>query len=127
MSAVQDITASALVAAALKLSASAANIANAQDAARVGARPAFKPFGVQNSPLPGGGVVATAVTLGPSQTLAFDPTSPLANPQGLVQLPEVDPVSEISNQLAGSQAFAFALKALKVADDEERTLLNIKV
>lgn len=124
---VSAIAASGLVAASLKLSASAANTVNANDAGKVGGKPAYNPLGVVNAPLPEGGVAAAAVTLSPGQTLAFDPTSALANAQGLVQAPEIDPVSEVSNQLAARQAFAFSLEALKVADDNEKTLLNIKV
>ena len=127
MSPVSAIAASGLVAATLKLGASAGNVANANDTAKVGAQPAFNPLGVETSALPEGGVVANAVTLSPGQTLAFDPTSPLANAQGLVQAPEIDPVAEISNQLLARQAFAASLAALKVADDEQKTLLNIKV
>lgn len=124
---VSAIAASGLVAATLKLSASAANTVNANDVGKVGGKPAYNPLGVVNAPLPEGGVAAAAVTLSPGQTLAFDPTSALANAQGLVQAPEIDPVSEVSNQLAARQAFAFSLEALKVADDNEKTLLNIKV
>ena len=127
MSPASAIAASGLVAATLKLGASAANLANASDAAKVGVKAAFDPLGVQTSPLPGGGVAARVVTLSPGQTLAFDPTSALANAQGLVQAPEIDPVSEVSNRLLAHQAFAFSLEALKVAAENEKTLLNIKV
>jgi flagellar basal-body rod protein FlgC len=127
MSPASAIAASGLVAATLKLGASAANLVNANDVARVGGKPAFNPLGVQNSSLREGGVAASVVTLSPGQTLAFDPTSVLANAQGLVQAPEIDPASEVSNQLLARQAFAFSLEALKVAGENEKTLLNIKV
>ena len=127
MSPASAIAASGLVAAALKLGASAANLANANDVAKVGARSAFNPLGVQTSPLPEGGVAASVVTLSPGQTLAFDPTSALADAQGLVQAPEIDPVSEVSNQILARQAFAFSLEALKVANENQKTLLNIRV
>ena len=127
MSPASAIAASGLVAAALKLGASAANLANVSDTAKVGGKPAFSPLGVGTAPLPGGGVTASVVTLSPGQTLAFDPTSALADAQGLVQAPEIDPAAEVSNQLLARQAFAFSLAALKVADETQKTLLNIKV
>ena len=127
MSPASAIAASGLVAAALKLGASAANLANVSDTAKVGGKPAFNPLGVGTTPLPGGGVTASVVTLSPGQTLAFDPTSALADAQGLVQAPEIDPAAEVSNQLLARQAFAFSLAALKVADETQKTLLNIKV
>jgi flagellar basal-body rod protein FlgC len=120
------IALSGLIAATLKLNASASNLANAGDVSPVGGRPAYRPLAVTQSALPGGGVAATAVTLGPGQVIAFDPTSPAASAQGLIQAPEIDPVSEISNQIAGGQAFAFSLKVLKAADQTEKAVLDIK-
>ena len=116
---------SGLNAADLTLNASASNLANADDVSAVGGAPAYNPVGVQQSALPGGGVVASAVTMKPSQMLAYDPTSPIANSVGLVQAPEIDPVSEVTNQLVSSQAFAYSLAALKAADEEQQTLLDI--
>jgi flagellar basal-body rod protein FlgC len=126
MTSATDIALSGLAAATLKLNAAASNLVNAGDVARVGGAPAYRPLAVNQSAVPGGGVVAAAVTLSPGQVIAFDPTSPLANAQGLVDAPEIDPVSEISNQLASSQAFAFSLKVLKAADENEQALLDIK-
>ncbi|SRR5579871_4683893 len=126
MTPVPGIALSGLVAATTALTASASNLANAGDTAKVGAKPAYNPRAVHDTSAPGGGVVATVVTLKPGQMLAFDPTSAMANAQGLVQAPEIDPVSEISNQIAAGHAFAFSLEALKAADDEQKTLLDLK-
>ena len=89
-------------------------------------RTAYSPVSVQNSATPGGGVTAVATTMAPGQMVAFDPTSVMANASGLVDTPEIDPVNEISNQLAASNAFAFSLEALQAADEEQQTLLDIK-
>jgi len=125
MMSAQTTAISGLNAATLTLNASASNLANADDVSPVGGDPAYSPIGVQQSAQPGGGVVASAVTLKPSQMLAYDPTSPMANSVGLVQAPEIDPVSEVTNQLVSSQAFAYSLAALKAADEEQQTLLDI--
>jgi flagellar basal-body rod protein FlgC len=123
---VAAIAASGLVAATLKLQVSASNIANAGDAARIGARNAFQPRATAQSSVAGGGVVARAVTVKPASLIAYDPTSPLADANGLILAPEIDPITEISNQFAAGQAFAFSLEALKVADENDKTLLDLK-
>jgi flagellar basal-body rod protein FlgC len=120
------ISLSGMNAATVKLNASASNLANAGDTSRVGGPPGYSPLSVQNSATPGGGVTAVATTMAPGQMLAFDPSSVMANPSGLVDTPEIDPVNEISNQIAAGHAFAFSLEALQVADEEQQTLLDIK-
>jgi len=114
-----------LNAATLTLDASASNLANADDVSAVGGPPAYNPVAVQQSARPGGGVIATAVTLKPSQLLAYDPNSPVANAAGLVQAPEIDPVSEVTNQLVAGQNFAYSLTALKAANEEQQALLDM--
>jgi len=116
---------SGLAAATLRLNVSAQNVANADDVSEIGGPPAYSPLAVQQSALPSGGVTATAVTLAPGQTLAYDPASPFTDGSGLVQAPEIDPVSEITNQLAAGQAFAYSLAALKAADEEQQALLDM--
>lgn len=125
MTSAMAIASSGLTAAMLSLGASASNVANAGDVSAVGAA-GYAPLGVVTSPAPGGGVAAQAVTLKTPSLLVFDPTSPVANAQGLAETPNVDPIAEASNQLAASHAFAFSLQALKAADDEEKTLLDMK-
>jgi len=118
------IALSGLTAASLKLAASASNLANADDKAPIGA-PAPKRLDVQTTTATGGGVAA-AVTVRSASVLAYDPASPLANPQGLLQAAEIDPILEISNQLQAGRAFAFSLKALEAQDEAEKTLLDLK-
>ncbi len=74
---------------------SAGNIANANDAVPVGTpayaaeTPVFTPVGGGVPGQPGEGV-ATSVVLGSSTgVVAYDPSSPVANPQGEVVLPDV--------------------------------------
>ena len=75
---------------------------------------------------PGGGVSAQVVTAKTAQLLVYDPASPLAGVGGMVETPEIDPVAEIANQIAAGRAFAFSLEALKAADEEQKSLLDIK-
>jgi flagellar basal-body rod protein FlgC len=122
---VAAIAASGLVAATLKLSVSASNIANAGDEARIGSKSAYQPRATVQTSVGGGGVVARAVTAKPASLIAYDPTSPLADANGLILAPEIDPINEISNHFQASQAFAFSLEALKVADENDKTLLDM--
>ncbi|HEY1426169.1 MAG TPA: hypothetical protein VGF50_05810 [Caulobacteraceae bacterium] len=117
---------SGLAAASLGLTVSAANLANAGVKGAPGSPGAYAPRGVKQSPAPGGGVSAQVVTLKTAQLLVYDPASPVAGAGGLVQTPEIDPVSEITNQMAAGRAFAVSLEALKVADDEQKQLLDVK-
>lgn len=126
MTPVAAIAASGLAAATLKLTVSASNLANAGDAAPVGSSSGYQPLTTEQSPAPGGGVIARAVAARPSSLVVYDPTSPLADAHGLILAPEIDPIIEIANQLAAGRAFAFSLEALKVADENEKTLLDLK-
>lgn len=125
MSPATAIALSGLTAATLKLGAAASNLANSQDEAPIGA-PGYQPLKVQNTTAPGGGVAAVATTVKPASFLAYDPTSPVANAQGLIAKPEIDPIEEVSNQLQAGRAFAFSLKALEVQNETEQTLLDLK-
>ena len=125
MTPVAAIAQSGIAAATLKLNASASNIVNANDTSALGA-PGYQALGVNNSAVPTGGVVAQAVTLKPGTMVIYDPTSSAANALGFAQAPEIDPISETSNMLAAGRAFAFSVKVLKAADDEDKTLLDMK-
>jgi flagellar basal-body rod protein FlgC len=115
-----------MTAATVKLTASASNIANADDTSAVGSSGGYKPLGVNQTPIAGGGVSAQAVTLKAAQLIIYDPTSPVANGQGFVQAPEIDPITEVMGQIDAGRAFAFSLKALRAANQEEKTLLDLK-
>jgi flagellar basal body rod protein FlgC len=85
----------------------------------------YQPLATQNTALPGGGVSAQAVTLKPASYQAYDPTSPLADAQGMIDKPQIDEIGEIANQIQGGQAYAFQLKTMQVANEEEASLLDM--
>jgi flagellar basal-body rod protein FlgC len=105
------IAQSGLAAATLKLNVAARNLANANDTSAVGAA---------------GGVSAQAVTVKPASLIIYDPLTAAANVQGLVQAPEIDPIREIGTLQTSRTAFAYSLKALRVANQEQHTLLDLK-
>ena len=119
------IALSGVNAATLRLNVSASNVANADDVSAPGAA-GYQAQGTDQSSTSDGGVSARAVTLKPGQALVFDPTSILAGPSGLVSMPEVNPIEEVTNQMQSAVAFSAALKAFGVAQKEEKTLLNLK-
>jgi flagellar basal-body rod protein FlgC len=123
---VAAIAGSGLAAATLGLNVSAANLANANDKSAPASKAPYAPGAVRQSPAPGGGVSARAITLKTAQMLVYDPASPLAGVGGMVETPEIDPISEVSNQIAAGHAFAFSLEALQAADDEQKQLLDLK-
>jgi flagellar basal-body rod protein FlgC len=125
VSSIFAIAQSGLAAANSMLNVSASNIANIDDASPVGALGGFDPSQIETSPAPGGGVIAQAVTVKPAQLIAFNPTSPVANGQGLVDMPDIDPITEVTNQLAAGVAFAYSLAALKVAEQEQQQTLDM--
>ena len=119
-----SIAQSGLAAATLSLNVSAANIANIGDTSPIGTA-SYTPSQAVYSTVTGGGVTAQAVTVKPSQLIAYDPSSPIATAQGFLQTPDIDPISEVSNQLQAKGAFAYSLQALKTAQEEQNVLLNI--
>jgi len=126
VSSIFAIAESGLAAATSMLNASASNIANIADTSPVGAVGAYVPRQVKTSAAPGGGVVAQAVTVKPAQLVTYDPASPLAGVKGMVDTPDIDPIAEVTNQLAAGVAFAYSLAALQVADEEEKQALDMK-
>jgi len=125
VSSISAIAQSGIAAANSMLNVSASNIANIADTSPVGAVGAYDPSQVEASPTPGGGVTTQAVTVKPAQLLAYDPASPMANAQGFVDMPEIDPVTEVINQLTAGTAFAYSLAALKVANEEQQQTLDM--
>src|SRR5262250_2543063 len=110
------IAISGLTAAALKVDAAASNLVNAQDTPRASA----PPISIVESPSPTGGVIATAIALRTAPLVAYDPASAGANAAGLVLTAEIDPIAEIAGVIAGAQAFAFSLQALKVVIENDK-------
>jgi flagellar basal-body rod protein FlgC len=122
---ISAIAQSGLASATLRLNVAASNLANTDDASAVGAAGAYNPSQVVASGAPGGGVTARAVTTKPAQLLAYDPASTFANNQGLVDMPNIEPTTEVTNQFSAGLAFAYSLAALKAGNQEQQQTLNM--
>ena len=136
MDAAMAIAASGMAAASASLAASASNIANMETIGPVPptspSQPVpqtsgsvYQPVSVTSTTLPGGGAQAVLSSTLPSYILAYDPTAPFANMQGMVAAPNVDPVSEVVNQISASAAFEANLNSFKAADRNFKSLLDM--
>ena len=60
----------------------------------------------------------------PGHALAYDPSAPFANLQGMVAAPNVDPVAETVKQISASAAFRANLAVFEAADRNAKSLLD---
>jgi flagellar basal-body rod protein FlgC len=129
------IAASGMAAAQASLTASASNIANVETTGPVpvtgpsqpvpqGAGNVYQPVSTTLTAQPSGGVSASISNTLPSYTLSYDPSAPFANLQGMVAAPNVDPASEVVNQMSASLAFRANLAVFKTADKTFQSLLD---
>lgn len=129
------IAASGMAAAQASLTASASNVANIETTGPVpatspsqpvpqGAGNVYQPVSTTLTSLPSGGVQASLSNTLPSYTLAYDPSAPFANLQGMVAAPNVDLAAEAVNQMSASLAFRANLAVFKAADKTFKSLLD---
>src|SRR5271154_2827089 len=122
---------SGLLAAQNQLSAVATNVANSGDVSRVqpqaGDPPVFNPIDVVDTTASSGGVNSTAVPVTPASVTAPDAQSPLADANGLVNLPNVDLGTQLVNGLLANLAFAANAKVIVAAKQMQDSLLKIDV
>lgn len=117
-----SIAASGMMAAQVQLAASASNIANMQDDGPAGS--AYQPVMVDETTAPGGGVQTSLSSMTPGNILAYDPSAPFANLQGMVAAPNVDPAAEMVNQLTATIAFKANLAVFKAAESDDKALFE---
>lgn len=122
---------SGLTAAATRVGVTANNVANVKT---VGTPDAENPDDAvyqaqdvqQSSVEPSGGTRAQVVDRQPQGgLLAYDPNSPLANGEGLVEAPNVDLGREITDLIQAESAYKANLKTLQTAEELEREVTDI--
>lgn len=135
------IALSGLQAQTARLNAAASNIANAGDTGTLPAAPGtaasasgasssapavtvYKPLQVSLVAQESGGVAATITADQTGYSAAYDPSSPLANGQGLVATPNVDYANETVNLLESKEAYKANISVIKTADEMEKELLD---
>jgi flagellar basal-body rod protein FlgC len=114
---------SGLQAATKRFNVAANNIVNASTTSRPGEQ-GFVPFRIVNTPRPGGGLTAEAVPVNPPSIPLFNPDSPNANADGLVNFPNVSLVEEIVQLKMAEHTYKASALIIKTALETERTLLD---
>ena len=130
ISAVTSIAASGLNAASTRLQASASNIANAQSGgARPGAparaRTTFLPVVADQASLANGGVKVDLRMVQPGYFMAYAPSSPSSDKDGMTAMPDVDPAAEAVNQIEARRQYEANLRVLQTADKMQGSALKI--
>lgn len=121
---------SGLHAATKRVQGAASNIANAGDLSRVKPKdgePVFQPIQTVQSPVPGGGVMAHFQPLDPSTVTVYQPDSPLADANGLVNAPNVDLEQQLLDLLGAEQAYKANLKTIETAAQMDKDILKLDI
>ena len=109
---------SGLRAASKRLEVSASNTVNAQSEN-------YTPGRVVQTALVLSGVKAEAIPVSPPTVPVYDPQSPTADADGIVQRPNVALESEMVEQKLAQRAFEANLRTVETADRMTKTVLDI--
>ncbi|HEX9465120.1 MAG TPA: flagellar basal body rod C-terminal domain-containing protein [Alphaproteobacteria bacterium] len=119
---------SGLIAAQNRIAAVATNVANANDVSRTqpqaGDPPVFQPIDTVETST-AGGVISRFAPVKPATVTVPDGTSPLADSQGLVNLPNVDLATQFLNAITAKVAFEANAKVIVTAQKMNDALLAI--
>ncbi len=109
---VLDVASSGLAAQSYRLNVVASNLANANSATSSNGEPyrarevVFAADPLASAPAGVNGVQVAAVIEKPGPyKLVYQPGNPLANAEGYVQMPNVNPVDELVNMISASRAY----------------------
>ncbi len=117
---------SGLMAQSKRMAVSAANVANLYSAGSGdGARAAYRPQRTVNVSMAGGGVRAETVPISPATIQVFDPNHPAADPDGVVDYPNISLERELVTQIEAKQAYKANLRMIKVQDEMLGELLDV--
>jgi flagellar basal-body rod protein FlgC len=124
-----SVAVSGLAAASTRISGVASNLANADDTSALAPKPdqppAYQPVDTVQTTTPTGGTVATYRPVTPASVPAYEPDSPLANDQGLVNKPNVDTAGQLVDLITAKAAYEANLKTVQVSENLDRSLLKI--
>jgi flagellar basal body rod protein FlgC len=123
---------SGLEAAQTRLNVSANNTANqlstyGEDATGAPVNAPYQPQQVQNQSLQNGGVQPVTLLSDPASIQLYDPSSSVADANGLVNYPNVRQDDEAVNRLLAAQAYKANLSVLKTEEETTSSLLDISV
>lgn len=125
-------------ASALRLEASASNVANARTDGPVPQTPPNRPLPRSDDPRSvyqpvdvvqvstGSGTAARMTERLPAYELRYQPDAPFADASGMVAAPNVDYAREIAEQVASVAAFKANAKVFSTASEMARTVIDMK-
>ncbi|MDG1439047.1 MAG: flagellar basal body rod C-terminal domain-containing protein [Emcibacteraceae bacterium] len=126
---------SGLLAASTRANTAANNIVNAyntstpvggdRNTAVIQTTRAYVPQKVINSSQKQGGVTATKVPVSPSSLSVYNPGDPVANSDGLVNIPNVEPAIEFAELIKAKNAYKANAAVLRTLYEVENTVLDI--
>ncbi|WP_367575663.1 flagellar basal body rod protein FlgC [Pelagibius sp.] len=113
------------------MAVSAANVANMRsrgvDPEGPAQQPgAYGPGRVQEVSVPGGGVRGEVRPITPASVQTYEPGSPDADAEGLVDRPNVNLAEELVTQMQAQRAYEANAAALRTQDEVTKSLLDIK-
>jgi len=118
-----------IAAATKKFEVSARNVVN-QDSVGTpgadGAGAAYEAVEAVQTSGPDGSPSVTVREKNPSTVIAYAPSNPLANEEGLIEIPNVDLATEIVNQQIAAHNYKANIKVFEVWNDMQETVLDIK-
>jgi flagellar basal-body rod protein FlgC len=138
------IALSGLTASANRLAATASNLANLRTTGRVpaippsqpvpvgppGAPQVYQPLAVAQQSLGSGavpaGVASSFVPVLPPFVQQYEPDSPEADAGGMVAAPNIEPATEIANQMVGADTYRMNLRTIETGDRMLKSLLDIR-
>lgn len=138
---ISGIALSGIQASVARLNASAVNMANANTDGPVpdvrpvssafsladdGGPKVYQPVRTEQTANPNGGVNVTYMPANPSYVLSYDPHSSMADKDGMVASPNVDPGQETVEMVKAKNAYQASLSLIRTEDEMARTLLNTK-
>lgn len=116
-----QIAGSALTAQSQRMNVSASNMANANSAVGPDGQPyrarqvVFQLDPLQGQSAVGGVRVSAVVESNAPARMQYEPGNPLANEQGYVTLPNVDPVAETVNMISASRSYQANVEVINTA------------
>ncbi|USG59784.1 hypothetical protein NBZ79_11405 [Sneathiella marina] len=120
---------SGLHAASKTVEASARNVANYGTVGTPGADGTGKSYdaveAIQTSG-PNGDPTVTIRERNPATVIAYAPQNPLANEEGLIEIPNVDLAEEFVTQNLAMHSYKANLKMFEIWDDMQQAVLDIK-
>lgn len=127
-----DIAGTALSAQSTRLNTVASNLANASDVSGDPAK-VYKPrdvvFSAMTSEAPNSGLAGVrtdgVVEMNTPPIKRFEPGNPLADGQGYVYAPDIDPVAQMVNMISSARAYQDNVEVLNTAKELALSTLNL--